>query len=437
MRLHGRRLELKMIAKEELAKTSSASADVSREIEEIYRQHSRKVFATLVRLIGDFDLAEDALHDAFKSAVEQWPASGVPANPLAWLTSAGRFRAIDFIRRRSRLDSLDENLIEFAVRPADHDGFEPIEDERLRLIFTCCHPAIAPDAQVALTLREVCGLTTEEIARAFLTTASTLAQRIVRAKGKIRDARIPFAVPEAANLPERLDSVLRVVYLVFNEGYSAPSSQDPVVENLAAEGIRLGRLMHELLPEPEVKGLLALMLLNESRRNARTNDQGEWISLADQDRSCWNKQMIAEGCALVEESLRSARFGPYALQAAISAVHSQSETFETTDWYEIAGLYRVLLSVQPSPVVELNLAVARSMTEGPEVGIQAIESLMERGELGGYALAQAALAEMHRRLGKADRAREFYKGAHRLAVLDSDRRFFARKLAELNSLVGC
>src|SRR5690348_5559578 len=351
----------------------NADAAARAAVDSIYRAESRRVFATLIRLLGDFDLAEEALHDAFRAALEQWPRDGVPANPRAWLVSAGRFKAIDGIRRNARFDPLEGDVAEQVEAIADETAApwdaESIEDDRLRLIFTCCHPALAPDAQIALTLREVCGLTTEEIAQAFLSAAPTLAQRIVRAKAKIRDAHIPYQVPTPDELPERLDSVLRVVYLVFNEGYSASSGPSLTRVDLSGEAIRLGRLLVELLPEPEAMGLLALMLLQESRRAARTSRAGELVLLSDQDRSLWNRDQIAEGSALVEKALASRRFGPYALQAAIAAVHAEAVSAAATDWSEIVGLYDVLLRADPSPVVELNRAVAVAMHDGPAAGL--------------------------------------------------------------------
>ncbi len=402
----------------------------------IYRAESRRVFATLIRLLGDFDLAEEALHDGFRAALEQWPRDGVPANPRAWLVSAGRFKAIDGIRRRSRFDALDdfaeqvEGIADDSTPNWDHEG---IEDDRLRLIFTCCHPALAPDAQVALTLREVCGLTTEEIAQAFLSAAPTLAQRIVRAKAKIRDARIPYQVPAPDELPQRLDSVLRVVYLVFNEGYSASSGASLTRVDLSAEAIRLARLLVELLPEPEVTGLLALMLLHESRRAARTSESGELILLNDQDRSLWDHAQIAEGSALVERALASRRFGPYTIQAAIAAVHANAASADATDWHQIVGLYDVLLRVDPSPVVELNRAVAVAMRDGPSAGLALIEAILARGDLQDYHLAHAAQADMCRRLGKTDQARTAYTRALALARQGPERRFLERRLAQLRS----
>ena len=401
--------------------------------EAVYRAESRRVFATLIRLLGDFDLAEEALADAFRAALEQWPREGVPANPRAWLVSAGRFKAIDGIRRRARFVALDDVAEQVEAIPDDApqwDG-EDIEDDRMRLVFTCCHPALSPDAQVALTLREVCGLTTEEIALAFLSTAPTLAQRIVRAKAKIRDARIPYQVPTPAELPERLDSVLRVVYLVFNEGYSASSGDSLTRVDLSSEAIRLGRLLVELLPEPEAIGLLALMLLQESRRTARASPAGELILLADQDRSLWNQEQIAEGSALVERALASRRFGPYTLQAAIAAVHAAAATADATDWSEIVGLYDILLQAEPSPVVELNRAVAVAMRDGPAAGLGLVDAILARGDLQDYRLAHAARADLCRRLGDAAQARASYDRALALTRQEPERRFLERRLAEL------
>jgi RNA polymerase sigma-70 factor (ECF subfamily) len=408
--------------------------DVAKSVEEIYRAESRRVFATLVRLLGDFDLAEEALHDAFRAALEQWPSEGLPANPRAWLVSAGRFKAIDGIRRRARFTSVEDvaeevEAIPDETSPADGEG---IEDDRLRLIFTCCHPALAPDAQVALTLREVCGLTTEEIAQAFLTGAPTLAQRIVRAKAKIREASIPYEVPGPAELPQRLDAVLRVIYLVFNEGYSASSGASVTRVDLSSEAIRVGRLLVALLPEPEAIGLLALMLLHEARRAARSSASGELVLLDDQDRSLWNRELIDEGSALVERSLESRRFGPYTIQAAISAVHSDAASARSTDWNEIVGLYDVLLGVEPSPIVELNRAVALAMRDGPAAGLSLIEAILARGDLGDYHLAHAARADLCRRLGKSAEARASYSKALALARQEPERRFLERRLAELS-----
>jgi RNA polymerase sigma-70 factor (ECF subfamily) len=400
----------------------------------IYRTESRRVFATLVRLLGDFDLAEEALHDAFRAALEQWPRDGVPANPRAWLVSAGRFKAIDGIRRRARFDAIEDvaEQVDAVIDEASPLNDESIEDDRLRLIFTCCHPALSPDAQVALTLREVCDLTTEEIAQAFLSAAPTLAQRIVRAKAKIRDARIPYQVPTPDELPERLDSVLRVVYLVFNEGYSASSGESLTRVDLSAESIRLGRLLVELLPEPEAIGLLALMLLHESRRAARTSPAGELVLLDEQDRSLWNRDQINEGLALVERALASRRFGPYTLQAAIAAVHAEAPSAEGTDWSQIVGLYDVLARASPSPVIELNRAVAVAMRDGPAAGLELIDALLARGDLNDYRLAHAAQADLARRLGKKAQARAAYERALALTRQEPERRFLERRLAELS-----
>ena len=390
------------------------------------------MFATLVRLLGDFDLAEEALHEAFRAALEQWPGEGVPSNPRAWLVSTGRFKAIDAIRRRARFDPLEEEHAESlaAEEPAER---EPIEDDRLRLIFTCCHPALAQDAQVALTLREVCGLTTEEIARAFLTPPPTLAQRIVRAKNKIRDAHIPYEVPTGPQLAERLDAVLRVVYLVFNEGYSASAGDSVTRADLSAEAIRVGRLLVDLLPEPEASGLLALMLLQESRRAARASASGDLIRLEDQDRSRWNRELIAEGVALVERALGSRRFGPYTLQAAIAAVHAEAPSARDTDWQQIVALYDVLARLDPSPVVELNRAVALAMRDGPAAGLPVVDAILARGELNDYHLAHAARADLCRRLGRQADARASYERALALARQEPERRFIKQRLAELRS----
>ena len=401
----------------------------------VYRSESRRVLATLIRLLGDFELAEEALHDAFTAAMAQWPRDGVPANPRAWLVSTGRFKAIDSMRRRARFDAsltaLAEELDAAAGDVAEqNDG--SVEDDRLRLIFTCCHPALPPNAQVALTLREVCGLTTEEIARAFLTPAPTVAQRIVRAKTKIRDARIPYEVPARADLPDRLDTVLRVVYLVFNEGYSASSGPSLTRHDLSDEAIRLGRLIIDLLPEPEAMGLLALMLLHDSRRAARTSPGGELILLNDQDRSLWNRDQIAEGSALVERALSSRRFGPYTLQAAIAAVHARAATAEATDWAQIVALYDVLARADPSPVVELNRAVAVAMRDGPAAGLALIDAILARGDLEDYHLAHSARADLCRRLGRTVDARASYERALGLTRLEPERRFLQRRLAEVS-----
>jgi len=404
-------------------------------VDAIYRAESRRIFATLVRLLGDFDLAEEALHDAFRSALEQWPRDGVPANPRAWLVSAGRFKSIDGIRRQARFTAWDDAAEHTAAladpAPAWDDDTEDLEDDRLRLVFTCCHPVLAPDAQVALTLREVCGLATEEIARAFLVPAPTVAQRIVRAKVRIRDARIPYQVPALAELPERLDAVLRVVYLVFNEGYAASSGDSLTRADLSAEAIRLGRLLVDLLPDPEALGLLALMLLHDARRAARTSPQGDIVLLDAQDRSLWHRGQIEEGAALVERALLSRRFGPYTLQAAIAAVHAEAGSPDATDWPQIVGLYDVLLRLDPSPVAELNRAAAVAMRDGPAAGLALIDALLARGELASYHLAHGARAELCRRLGRTDDARAAYGRALSLARQLPERQFLERQLASL------
>jgi RNA polymerase sigma-70 factor, ECF subfamily len=412
--------------------TGEQAAQARAAAEAVYRAESRRVFATLIRLLGDFDLAEEALADAFRAALEQWPRDGVPSNPRAWLVSAGRFKAIDGIRRRARFVAIEDvaEQVEAIADDAPPDA-EDIEDDRLRLVFTCCHPALSPDAQVALTLREVCGLTTEEIAQAFLSSPPTLAQRIVRAKAKIRDARIPYQVPTPAELPERLDSVLRVVYLVFNEGYSASSGESLTRVDLSSEAIRLGRLLVELLPEPEALGLLALMLLQESRRAARASPDGELVLLADQDRSLWNRSQIADGSALVERALASRRFGPYTLQAAIAAVHAGAASADATDWGEIVGLYDVLAQWEPSPVVELNRAVAVAMRDGPAAGLALVDAILARGDLQDYRLAHAARADLCRRLGQPSEARASYERALALTRQGPERRFLERRLADL------
>jgi len=407
---------------------------VRERVDAVYRAESRRVLATLIRLLGDFDLAEEALHDAFTAALNQWPQQGIPSNPRAWLVSTGRFKAIDAMRRHERFDA-SQAVIAEQLYTDTGDGAaledESIEDDRLRLIFTCCHPALPPEARVALTLREVCGLTTEEIARAFLTAPPTLAQRIVRAKAKIRDARIPYQVPSFGDLPDRLDTVLQVVYLVFNEGYSASSGESLTRSDLSGEAIRLGRLLVELLPEPEAVGLLALMLLQESRRVARTSPAGDLVLLNDQDRSLWNREQIAEGKILVERALSSRRFGPYALQAAIAAVHAEAPNAAATDWAQIVGLYDVLVRAEPSPVVELNRAVAVAMRDGSEAGLALIDAILARGDLAEYHLAHAARADLCRRLGRAAEARASYERALALARQEPERRFLQRRLTEL------
>lgn len=404
-------------------------------IEAIYRDESRRVLATLIRVVGDFDLAEEALHDAFRAAVEQWPRDGIPANPRAWLVSAGRFKAIDTIRRRTRFDAAQAEIIDQLYArtsiAAPVDEAEDLEDDRLRLMFTCCHPALPRDARIALTLREVCGLTTEEIARAFLEPPPTLAQRIVRAKHKIRAAGIPYEVPARETLPDRLDSVLQVIYLVFNEGYAASSGNSLTRADLSGEAIRLGRLLVALLPEPEAHGLLALMLLHESRRAARTTPSGELILLDAQDRARWDRALIVEGTALVTRALGSRRIGPYTLQAAIAAVHAEAPRADSTDWAQIVGLYDVLLRADASPVVELNRAVAVAMRDGAEAGLRLIDGLLARGELVDYHLAHSARADLCRRLARVVEARQAYRRALALTKLEPERRFLERRLAEL------
>ncbi|HEY2374558.1 MAG TPA: RNA polymerase sigma factor [Gemmatimonadaceae bacterium] len=405
-------------------------------IDEIYRADSRRVLATLIRLLGDFDLAEEALHDAFMAALERWPNEGLPRNPRAWLVSAGRFKAIDRVRRRANFDAAVSRFAEDKDRttPASLDvEDEDVPDDRLRLLFTCCHPALSPDAQIALTLREVCGLTTEEVAHAFLTPPPTIAQRIVRAKAKIRDARIPYEIPSRADLPARLDSVLHVTYLVFNEGYLASSGSTLTRPDLSREAVRLARLTLELLPDPEVMGLLALMLLHESRRAARATSEGELILLDDQDRCLWNRQQIAEGIALVERALTSRRVGPYSLQAAIAAVHAEAPNAAATDWRQIVALYDVLLRVDPSPVIELNRAAAVAMRDGAAAGLALIDGLLERGELTTYLHAHSARADLLRRLGRVSEAIAAYERAARLATQEPERRFLARRLSALRT----
>jgi RNA polymerase sigma-70 factor, ECF subfamily len=403
-------------------------------VDDVYRTESRRVFATLIRLLGDFDLAEEALHEAFTAAVEQWPRNGMPTNPRTWLVSTGRFKAIDIIRRRTRFNA---SVAELAKRSEQDTATfnqtddEEVEDDRLRLIFTCCHPALAPEAQVALTLREVCGLTTEEIASAFLIAPATLAQRIVRAKAKIRAAGIPYQVPSLTDLPERLDSVLQVIYLVFNEGYAASSGELLTRTDLSEEAIRLGRLVMELLPDPEVIGLLALMLLQESRRTARTSSTGDLILLEDQDRSLWNQAQISEGRALVQQALSSQQVGVYTLQAAIAAVHAEAASAATTDWAEIVAWYDLLMGGSPSPIVDLNRAVAVAMRDGPLAGLQRIDAILVGGDLTDYHLAHAARADLCRRLGRTSEAKAAYQRALALVKQEPERRFLEKRLRKL------
>ncbi len=407
--------------------------EIPRVVESIYRADSRRVLATLIRVLGDFDLAEEAMQEAFTAALAGWPAAGVPDNPRAWLISTGRFKAIDQLRRRARFDAsltwIADRLGD-GITPAPEPEDDGVSDDRLRLIFTCCHPALSPDARIALTLREVCGLETEEIARAFLVTAPALAQRIVRAKAKIRDAGIPYQIPSRDDLAERLDTVLHVVYLVFNEGYSASSGASLTRHDLSREAIRLGRLLVELLPEPEALGLLALMLLHDSRREARMASS-ELVLLEDQDRSRWDRSQIAEGCALVERAIGSRRFGPYTLQAAIAAVHAEASDAAATDWQQIVGLYDILLRADPSPVVELNRAAAVAMRDGPAAGLELIDEILLRGDLGNYYLAHSARADLLRRLGMTPEAIVSYERALGLTRQEPERRFLERRLGEL------
>jgi len=414
--------------------TENPDERIRESVDAVYRSESRQILATLIRLLGDFDLAEDALHDAFTAALERWPKDGMPANPRAWLVSTGRFKAIDAIRRRARFDASQEAIAEqleaTSSDPAGGDD-ESVEDDRLRLIFTCCHPALPPEARVALTLREVCGLTTEEIARAFLVAPPALAQRIVRAKAKIREARIPYQVPSPAELPNRMDTVLQVIYLVFNEGYSASGGVSLTRSDLSGEAIRLGRLLLELLPEPEAVGLVALMLLQESRRVARVSPTGDLILLEDQDRSLWNQGLIAEGKKLVERALSSGRFGPYTLQAAIAAAHAEASVAAATDWAKVVGLYDGLVRVEPSPVVELNRAVAVAMRDGPLAGLELMDAILAQGALADYHLAHAARADLCRRLGRTAAARASYHRALALTRQEPERRFLERRMREL------
>ncbi len=418
--------------------SENTNVDPLERVEAVYRAESRRVFATLIRLLGDFDLAEEALQDAFTAAVEQWTKDGVPSNPRAWLVSTGRFKAIDAVRRRARHDAtltelaerLDDASRATALRAGDDDD-ESIGDDRLRLVFTCCHPALPLEGRIALTLREVCGLATEEVARAFLTPPSTVAQRIVRAKAKIRDARVPYREPSRADLPDRLAAVLHVVYLVFNEGYSASSGETLTRPDLSGEAIRLGRLLLELLPEPEVIGLLALMLLQESRRPARTSPEGELVLLENQDRALWNRDQIAAGTALVERALSSRRFGPYTLQAAIAAVHAEAPSAAETDWPQIVELYGLLARIDPSPIVELNRAVAVAMRDGPAAGLELIDAILARGDLAGYHLAHSARGELCRRTGRIAEARASFERALELSLQEPERRFLQRRLRDL------
>ena len=424
---------------------SELSTDQLRELlDSLYRVDSGRILATLIRLLGDFDLAEEAMHEAFAAALSLWPTTGVPANPRPWLISTARFKAIDTLRRRSRFDASQDELAHYlesqgsSAETLNED--DSLEDDRLRLIFTCCHPALAPEAHVALTLREVCGLTTEEIAKAFLTTPRTLAQRIVRAKTKIREERIPYEVPTPEELPERLGAVLQVIYLVFNEGYSAAAGANVTRAELTGEAIRLGRLLLELQAEPEITGLLALMLLQESRRAARTSPTGELILLENQDRSLWNRQQIAEGVALLEKALayqqKSGRFGSYTLQAAIAAVHAEAESVAATDWRQIVALYDQLLRIQPSPVVQLNRAVAIAMRDGPEAGLAHIDAALEHGELANYYLAYSARADMYRRLGRSAEARASYEKALALTQQEPERQFLQERIRQLKNAAG-
>lgn len=407
--------------------------DIRAQLDSIYRTDGGRILATLIRLLGDFDRAEDAMHDAFNTALQRWPVDGFPTNPRAWLISAGRFKAIDALRRRTRFDAAQLDIAEtlHGAKPAAISTDDEFPDDRLKLIFTCCHPALAPDVRAALTLREVCGLTTEEIARAFLTSTPTIAQRIVRAKAKIREDRIPYQVPSGAELPERFDAVLAVIYLLFNEGYAASSGASLTRADLSSEAIRLARVMRELLPQPEALGLLALMLLHEARRDARVSAAGELVLLEQQDRSTWNQSLIREGIQLVEQALATRRFGPYTLQAAIAALHAEAPSAEATDWRQICALYRALLSLQPSPVVALNHAAAVAMHEGPAAGLALIDALLARGELRDYHLAHAARADLCRRLGRQDDARTSYEQALALTRSEPERRYLEMRLAEL------
>jgi RNA polymerase sigma-70 factor (ECF subfamily) len=415
---------------------SERSTEQIRELlDSLYRVDSRRILATLIRLLGDFDLAEEAMHEAFAAALSLWPTSGIPDNPRPWLISTARFKAIDTLRRRARFDASQDEIVRYleaqwseAESSKEQDS---LEDDRLRLIFTCCHPSLAPEARVALTLREVCGLTTEEIAKAFLTTPRTLAQRIVRAKATIRDSRIPYQVPTPEELPQRLGAVLQVIYLVFNEGYSAAAGAGVTRSELTGEAIRLGRLLTELQPEPEVIGLLSLMLLQESRHAARTSPTGELILLENQDRSLWNRKQIVEGVALLEKALKSRRFGSYTLQAAIAAVHAEAESLAVTDWRQIVALYNQLLVIQPSPVAQLNRAVAIAMRDGPEAGLAQVDAVLEHGELANYYLAHSVRADMYRRLGRTAEARCSYEKALALTQQEPERQFLRERIRQL------
>jgi RNA polymerase sigma-70 factor, ECF subfamily len=416
-------------------KAAPDTKSVRATVDALYRTDSRRILSTLIRLLGDFDLAEEALHDAFIAAMEKWEKEGIPANPRAWLVSAGRFKAIDAIRRRSRFDPAGSAITDQMVAETSDPAAlvdDSVRDDELRLIFTCCHPALSPDARVALTLREVCGLTTEEIARAFLTSPPTIAQRIVRAKGKIRDAHIPYRIPSRDDLGERMETVLQVIYLVFNEGYSASSGTSLIRSDLSGEAIRLGRIVLQLLPDPEVAGLLALMLLQESRRAARTSPEGDLILLENQDRGLWDRPLIEEGLRLVQQAFSTRQFGPYVLQAGIAAVHAGATEAAQTDWHHIVRLYDLLLRVTPSPVVELNRAAAIAMCEGPGAALSIIDSILDRGDLGEYHLAHSARAEMYRRLGRNAEATTAYKKALSLARIDPERRFLEQRLSEVS-----
>jgi RNA polymerase sigma-70 factor (ECF subfamily) len=411
------------------------TTSVNEIVGEIYRTESRRILATLIRLLGDFEIAEEAMHDAFNAALEKWAVEGIPSNPRAWIVSTGKFKAIDGMRRQSRFDASSSRLIEHIEGdnrdPAD--GLDDaVPDDQLRLIFTCCHPALSPDARIALTLREVCGLSTEEIARAYLTRPSAIAQRIVRAKAKIREAAIPYQLPTPADVPERLDTVLHVIYLVFNEGYSASFGASLTRSDLSGEAIRLGRLLADLLPQAEVLGLLALMLLQESRRSARSSPSGDLVLLEDQDRSLWDRALIKDGLELVGRVHRLGRFGPYALQATIAAEYAKAASPKETNWNAIVGLYDVLLRIAPSPVIELNGAIALAMRDGVEAGLGKIEALLARGELADYRFAHSARADLLRRLGRNGEARTSYETALRNTTLEPERRFLERRLKEVD-----